>query len=170
MRHHRTTKLVRLLLATLVLVGTIGSSPTFSHTHGRPDSSHDAHFAHHDHDHAPVDSWSHHDHEDSVSDDDSASHLHGILLGIPFRFPTPPGQVGSRPGLLPFSEACFTPSTTADADHLAAKLLPWPDVWGLASSLCAHRGPSAPSLHAAPSSYGATSPCALLTRSVMLRC
>jgi hypothetical protein len=170
MRRHRPTKLDRLLLATLVLVGTIGSSPTFSHAHGRPDSSHDAHFDHHDHDHGPLDSRSDHDHEDSVSIDDSVSHLHGVLLGIPFALPTAPGEEGSRPGLLPFSEACLTPTATADADHFAAKALPWPDVWGLASSPCAHRGPSAPALHAALSPYGTISPCALLTRSVMLRC
>ncbi len=168
----RSTKPIRLLVATLVLVGNIGSSPAYSHTHARPGSSHDAHLEHSGHDHADDDSGLEHDldHNDAVRVDDSASHLHGAWLGIPFSLSNPPGQEGSRSGLLSFSEACLTATTDADADHFGLKLPLGPRVWGIPYSHCAHRGPSAPSILAIPSSYGASSPSALLTRSVVLRC
>lgn len=181
MRRHRPTKLFRLLLTTLVLVGSVGSTPTFSHTHARPDSSHDTHhewLGHDhtssasltDHDHTSSVSPSDHDHEYAVSADDSAYHLHGVWLGIPFSLPNPSGQEGSRLGVLPSSEACLTPSASADADPLGARSSPWPTVWGLASSLRTWCGSSPLALLANASAHGAASPCALLARSVMLRC
>ncbi len=183
MRCERLMKPIRLVLATLVLVGNIGSSPTFGHAHTRPSSSHDTHHTHlagslrHTHHrqldpgHALLGLPAVHDDDDVVSVADSAFHLHGVWLGIPFSLPNPLGQEASRSGLLPLSEACLTLSTCVDGSHFGSRSPLGSHVRDFAFPLRAHLGPTAHALHAVlTSQHGATLPCAPRTRSVMLRC
>src|SRR5262249_55441442 len=77
----RPTKLIRILLALIVLLGSNGGSSTYGHTHGGHHFSFPDAWAPHDHDHGLADE------EDDDDDDphitDGVFHIHGLFLGMP---------------------------------------------------------------------------------------
>ena len=177
MRSCRPNKLLKLMVAASVLVGSVASTPTFGHAHRLSASMP------YDHDHSEALAHSHgsHSHGQPVDDhahdavialDDSVFHLHGVWFGIPFTTPAPVEHQNDHARRVPLTDACFTSA----GPGLATGVVPVrersvrPDALGLALDIGAGlQIPTNPRLTSSPLLEAGT-PCALQARSGVLRC
>jgi hypothetical protein len=163
---------MRLVLATFVLVGSVGSSSTFGHAHEGGDSNHYhvgfevGHDADHD---------SHH--HDGLEDEHDGPellagggefHLHSVLFGVPFTLLNASAERTSTHHVW-LSVGCPTLSTSFDGSHLLKERIPWPFDWGLIDFALGIDSGSV----TGRSAYGFDSSapsCSPHARSVVLRC
>src|SRR4051794_33574627 len=89
------SQIIRLVLATGVLVNSVGSAPAFGHAHGQRHSArlddHGRRSPHH-HSHSPM--WSEECElfRHTATFSDCVFHLHGAWFGLVFNLPNPPGR------------------------------------------------------------------------------
>jgi hypothetical protein len=169
---------MRLVLATFVLVGSLGSSPTFGHAHEGGDSDH-RHLGHHLGHHLGSELGHDADHHDGLHEEHDGSewlarrgieyHLHGVLFGIPFTVPNPSAQLSSTSNPFLLADDCPTLIPAFGVSHLLKERIPWPVDWGvfdlalgIASGTASHR--STYRFDSFPPS------CSPQARSVVLRC
>ena len=174
----RPTKLLKLMVATNVLVGSIASTPTFGHAHALPTSLHHDHrdsdsveHSHRSHSHGQL-ATSHDDDDDAIVLAGRVFHLHGTWFGIPFTIPAPAerhnGDDGRR---LPLADSCLMSLTPNSATGVGpVRERPgWSDSLRLAPDLGAGLQLRPFSPLDRPALTGAVSQCALQARSGVLR-
>lgn len=180
MRCLKPTPLTRLLVATSMLLGSAASGPTFGHAHPNGDTQHvhvDWDADHHhddasrDHESAVVDA--HHDHDaDLAVAGRSEFHLHDVWFGIPVSLAMPAEPDSDQETHNPFASAYVLPTPMihgCSARSLEGRAV-CPDTLGLALDIGAGlQIPTNPRL-TSPPLHEAGIPCALQSRSGVLRC
>jgi hypothetical protein len=174
MRRFRPTDYVRMILATAVLFGSVGSTPTVGHAHDNPNADDHDHldWATHDHSHSHLDAISGTEQHALVESDNAVFHIHGMWFGIPFSMPAPTEPKQTRPTEHPLALACLTPTVTVIAGHSGSvwQRIVCSDFVGLVPDLYARLEPPINSLHGMPSCGSSRGHCALEARSGVLRC
>jgi hypothetical protein len=177
MRSFRPDKLMKLMVAASVLVGSVASTPTFGHAHRLSDSPP------YDHDHSEALAYSHgshshgqplddHAHDAVITLEDSVFHLHGVWFGIPFTTPAPVEHQNDNGGRVPLTDACFTsagPGLATGVGPVRERSV-CPDALRLALDIgTGPQIPTNPRLTSSPLLEPGI-PCALQARSGVLRC
>lgn len=131
-------KSLRVVLAAVILVGSLGTSATYGHAHGRGTVDHHHHAANpSDHDHPDHDGQ--HlpsrdgDHEPLLAlAAESAYHLHAVYFGIPFVVPSY-AHFGHALHQSPSWDVCPTQLSSFDVERLLKlkERIPWQLPWAL---------------------------------------
>ena len=162
------------MLATAVLVGSVGSTPIFGHAHEKPDADdHDhLHWAVHEHSHLHLNAARHGERHAAVEANDTVFHRHGMLFGIPFSLPAPTEPHDDRLVQNPLAMAVLTPGAAVVTSHLGSvgERIVCPDAFVLAPDPRAGIEPSATLLSGTQSLDPPGGHCALEARSGVLRC
>ncbi len=177
MRSCGPKKLLKLIVAASVFVGSVASTPTIGHAHSLPasplpdlDHAEGLAHSHGSHSHGqPVDE---HLHDAVIALDDSVFHLHGVWFGIPFTARAPVEQQSDHSRRVPLADACFTtagPGLATGVGPVRERSV-CPDALGLALDFNASLQFPTNSRLTIPAHHEAGTPSALQARSGLLRC